>query len=68
MLISWWMFVLLMVSCYTANLAAFLTISRIDTTINSAEDLVNQNKLLYGTLNGNSFKILNVKFLAKRPL
>ena len=57
------MFVLLMVSCYTANLAAFLTISRIENTINSAEDLVNQNEILYGTFNGNSFKILNVIFL-----
>ena len=61
-MVSWWMFVLLMVSCYTANLAAFLTISRIDNTINSAEDLVNQNKILYGTINGSSIKLLKVIF------
>ena len=60
LVISWWTFVLLMVSCYTANLAAFLTISRIDSSINSAEDLVNQNKILYGTFNGSSIRILNV--------
>ena len=57
---SWCVFVVLVVSCYTANLAAFLTISRIDSSINSAEDLVNQNKILYGTLNGSSIRILNV--------
>ena len=36
------MFVLLMVSCYTANLAAFLTINKIDKTINSVEQLISQ--------------------------
>lgn len=63
MIISWWMFVLLIVNCYTANLAAFLTISKIENTINSAEDLVNQNEIDYGTLeNGSTFKILKVIF------
>ena len=45
---SWWMFVLLMLSCYTANLAAFLTIDKIDSTITSAEDLLRQNKVKVG--------------------
>ena len=63
LIISWWMFVLLIVNCYTANLAAFLTISKIENTINSAEDLVNQNEIDYGTLeNGSTFKILKVIF------
>ena len=36
----WWIFVILIVSCYTANLAAFLTINKMDNNINSAEELI----------------------------
>ena len=45
---SWWMFVLLMTLCYSANLAAFLTTSTFDDTFNSLDDLLNQNDLRYG--------------------
>ena len=45
---SWWMFVLLMLSCYTANLAAFLTIDKMDSSINSVEDLLRQNQVKVG--------------------
>ena len=45
---SWWMFVLLMTLCYSANLAAFLTTSTFDDTLNSLDDLLNQNDLRYG--------------------
>ena len=56
---SWWMFVLLMVSSYTANLAAFLTVSNIDKTINSVEDLISQSVFKYGTYkNGFNVDIL----------
>ena len=51
---SWWMFVLLMLSCYTANLAAFLTIDKMDSTINSVEDLLSQNQVKVGVLHGNA--------------
>ena len=37
---SWWVFVVLVVSCYTANLAAFLTVTSIGTTINTLEELM----------------------------
>jgi len=30
---SWWLFTLIVCSSYTANLAAFLTVSRMDNTI-----------------------------------
>ena len=43
------MFILLMVSSYTANLAAFLTVDKMVTPIKSAEDLANQEKVKYGT-------------------
>ena len=43
------MFILLMVSSYTANLAAFLTVDKMVTPIKSAEELANQEKVKYGT-------------------
>lgn len=36
---TWWFFTLIMVSSYTANLAAFLVIENLDSPIKSAEDL-----------------------------
>ncbi|KAF4528160.1 hypothetical protein B566_EDAN016924 [Ephemera danica] len=39
----WWFFTLIMVSSYTANLAAFLTIESLVSPIKSLEDLANQN-------------------------
>ncbi|KRX17430.1 Glutamate receptor ionotropic, kainate 2 [Trichinella nelsoni] len=50
----WWFFTLILISSYTANLAAFLTVERMEYTINSAEDLVKQTKIRYGTLNRGS--------------
>ncbi|KAI4462117.1 ionotropic glutamate receptor [Holotrichia oblita] len=46
----WWFFSLIMTSSYTANLAAFLTKERMGSTIDSAEDLVKQTKIKYGTV------------------
>ncbi|KAA3680998.1 uncharacterized protein DEA37_0002624 [Paragonimus westermani] len=43
-----------MVSSYTANLAAFLTIDRMETDIENVEDLTRQTKIKYGTLFGGS--------------
>lgn len=44
-----------MVSSYTANLAAFLTIDTVVTPINNAEDLANLNgKIEYGAKRGGS--------------
>ena len=42
------MFVLLMTLCYSANLAAFLTISNFDKTIDSLDTLINQKDVNYG--------------------
>ncbi|XP_032785100.2 glutamate receptor 1 isoform X1 [Daphnia magna] len=47
----WWFFTLILISSYTANLAAFLTVERMVTPINSAEDLARQTQVEYGTLN-----------------
>ena len=48
----WWFFTLIMISSYTANLAAFLTVERMVSDINSAEDLAKQTKIKYGTYDG----------------
>ncbi|XP_067664022.1 glutamate receptor 2-like isoform X1 [Haliotis asinina] len=46
----WWFFVLIIISSYTANLAAFLTIERMFTPIESADDLAKQTTIKYGTI------------------
>ncbi|XP_076058832.1 glutamate receptor ionotropic, kainate 2-like isoform X2 [Oratosquilla oratoria] len=52
----WWFFTLIMISSYTANLAAFLTVERMDSPIESAEDLAKQTKIKYGCkLDGSTY-------------
>ena len=46
----WWFFTLIIISSYTANLAAFLTVERMLTPIDSAEDLAKQTDIQYGTI------------------
>ena len=50
----WWFFTLIIISSYTANLAAFLTVERMVSPIESAEDLSQQTKIHYGTIQGGS--------------
>ncbi|XP_046373510.1 glutamate receptor-like isoform X1 [Haliotis rufescens] len=45
----WWFFTLIVISSYTANLAAYLTAMRMSTPISSAEDLAKQTEIKYGT-------------------
>ncbi|XP_066264901.1 glutamate receptor ionotropic, kainate 2-like isoform X1 [Branchiostoma lanceolatum] len=49
---SWWFFMLIIISSYTANLAAFLTVERMVIPIESAEDLAAQTQIHYGCLQG----------------
>lgn len=51
---TWWLFGFIIIASYTANLAAFLTVSRLDTPIESLDDLSKQYKVLYAPLNGSS--------------
>ncbi|XP_026052002.1 glutamate receptor 4-like isoform X3 [Carassius auratus] len=52
----WWFFTLIIISSYTANLAAFLTVERMVSPIESAEDLAKQTDIAYGTLDSGSTK------------
>nr|XP_053649967.1 ionotropic receptor 25a-like [Cherax quadricarinatus] len=51
---TWWLFGFIIIASYTANLAAFLTVSRLDTPIESLDDLSNQYKVQYAPVNGTS--------------
>ena len=58
----WWFFTLIMISSYTANLAAFLTVERMVNPIEDAKDLARQTKIKYGTLrSGSTYSFFKVK-------
>ncbi|XP_017048729.1 glutamate receptor 1 isoform X2 [Drosophila ficusphila] len=46
----WWFFTIILISSYTANLAAFLTVERMVAPIKTPEDLAMQTDVDYGTL------------------
>ncbi|XP_031431867.2 glutamate receptor ionotropic, kainate 5-like [Clupea harengus] len=50
----WWLFTLIIISSYTANLAAFLTVQRMEMPIESPDDLAEQTAIAYGTMQGGS--------------
>uniref|UniRef100_A0A8C4N456 Glutamate receptor n=1 Tax=Eptatretus burgeri TaxID=7764 RepID=A0A8C4N456_EPTBU len=52
----WWFFTLIIISSYTANLAAFLTVERMVSPIEGAEDLAKQTEIAYGTVQSGSTK------------
>ncbi|XP_075739290.1 glutamate receptor ionotropic, kainate 2-like [Rhipicephalus microplus] len=51
---TWWIFSFVLVSCYTANLTAFLTKERLLSPIESAEDLAKQSAVRYGCVRSGS--------------
>ncbi|XP_028320327.1 glutamate receptor ionotropic, kainate 4 [Gouania willdenowi] len=50
----WWAFTLIIISSYTANLAAFLTVQRMEVPIESVDDLADQTSIEYGSMHGGS--------------
>ncbi len=69
----WWFFTLIIISSYTANLAAFLTVERMVSPIENADDLAKQTKIKYGCIGGGStmtfFRVSKGSFalFVKRP-
>lgn len=61
----WWFFTLIIISSYTANLAAFLTVERMDSPIDSADDLAKQTKIEYGAVrDGSTMTFFKVTLLS----
>ncbi len=44
---AYWLFVVLMLATFTANLAAFLTVERMQTTVQNLEELARQSRINY---------------------
>lgn len=51
---TWWLFGFIIIASYTANLAAFLTVSRLDSPIDSLDDLSKQYRIRYAPQAGTS--------------
>ncbi|CAD5215980.1 unnamed protein product [Bursaphelenchus okinawaensis] len=47
---TWWLFGFIIIASYTANLAAFLTVARLEQSITSLDDLAKQYKVEYAPL------------------
>lgn len=65
-----WAFTLIIISSYTANLAAFLTVQRMEVPIESVDDLADQTAIEYGTMHGGStmtFFMVRAHFTAFNP-
>lgn len=61
----WWFFTLIMVSSYTANLAAFLTVESMYQPIKNVKDLASQTAIKYGAKDGGStINFFRVSFLS----
>ncbi|KAL4230474.1 hypothetical protein ACF0H5_010856 [Mactra antiquata] len=66
---SWWFFALILISSYTANLAAFLTVKKINTPIKSVTDLASQTTIKFGTVKSSGimtfFKNTDIEHFSK---
>ena len=51
---AWWLFCFIVIASYTANLAAFLTVSRLDIPIESLDDLAKQYRIKYAPVDGSA--------------
>lgn len=47
---TWWLFGFIVIASYTANLAAFLTVSRLGSVVENLNDLSRQYKVKYAPL------------------
>lgn len=49
---TWWLYGFIILASYTANLAAFLTVDRLDSDIEELDDLIDQHTIDYAPING----------------
>lgn len=52
---AYWLFVVLMLATFTANLAAFLTVERMQTTVQGLEELAQQSKINYTVVSDSAY-------------
>jgi len=52
---AYWLFVVLMLATFTANLAAFLTVERMQTTVAGLDELAQQSKINYTVVDGSPY-------------
>lgn len=50
LLLSWWFFVMILISLYMANLTAYLTLKRVGIPIDNIQDLLEQKELSWGVI------------------
>ncbi|XP_053946392.1 glutamate receptor ionotropic, kainate 2 [Anastrepha ludens] len=64
MVAAYWLFVVLMLATFTANLAAFLTVERMQAPVQSLEQLARQSRINYTVVEGSSTHqyFINMKF------
>lgn len=60
MFATWWIFITIFTSYYTANLTAFLTLSRVALPLEHPEDLVTKNLKWFGKSGGALDEAINV--------
>lgn len=49
---AYWLFVVLMLATFTANLAAFLTVERMQSPVQSLDQLARQSRINYSVVEG----------------
>lgn len=64
---AYWLFVVLMLATFTANLAAFLTVERMQTPVQSLEQLARQSRINYTVVEGSDTHhyFINMDFAEK---
>ena len=62
---AWWIFCIVVVSTYAANLIAFLSVTKFSLPFDTREEMVAQGKFKFGTL-GSTGWVDDLKVIARR--
>ena len=58
LVMAWWFFMMIVLAMYTANLAAFLTVNRLQVGLQQVDDLLRQSEYQWGTVFSTNPEIL----------